>query len=151
MAISTDEVRSILTNLAEICKDGEEGFREASEKVSRTDLKTLFTEFSAQRTRFAAELQTTISKLGGEPSQSGTLSGAAHRGWLNLKAMVTGNNDAAIIAECERGEDVAKQAYSNALTKDVPTDVRTIIERQSQEVLTTHNRVRDLKLQTSHA
>ncbi len=151
MAITTDEVRSILNNLSEICKDGEEGFRESSEKVTRTDLKTLFSGFSAQRARFAAELQTTLAKLGGDPSQSGTLAGAAHRGWLNLKSMVTGQNDAGIIAEAERGEDVAVKAYREALTKDVPLDVREIIEEQSKVVLDTHNQVRALKMRTQHA
>ena len=151
MAITTDEVRSTLTNLAEVCKDGEEGFRESSEKITRTDLKTLFSEYSAQRAKFAAELQTTIAKLGGEPSQSGTLAGAAHRGWLNLKSMVTGQSDVAIIAEAERGEDVAVKAYRDALSKDVPLEVRDIIQKQSSVVLATHNKVRDLKQNTSHA
>jgi uncharacterized protein (TIGR02284 family) len=32
----------------------------------------------------------------------------------------------------ERGEDTAKHAYEAALKQDLPTDVRTIIERQYQ-------------------
>ncbi len=151
MAISTDEVRSILTNLAEVCKDGEEGFRESSEKVSRTDLKTLFLEYSSQRARFAATLQTTLAQLGGTPSQSGTFAGAAHRGWINLKAMVAHQDDAAIISEAERGEDVAVKSYREALTKDLPTDVRQIIEQQAREVQETHNKVRALEIRTQHA
>ena len=151
MAISTDEVRSTLTELAEICKDGEEGYRDAAGKVTSSSLRTMFTEFSSQRAHFASELHTTIAKLGGEPSQSGTFAGAVHRGWLNLKGMVTGHDDAAIIAECEAGEDAAMKQYREALAKDVPTEVRSLIESQFAKVQATHNTVRDLKHQTTPA
>lgn len=151
MAISTDEVRSTLSGLSEICKDGEEGYRDAATKVTSPSLRTMFHEYSAQRAKFASELQTTIAKLGGEPSQSGTFAGAAHRGWLNLKAMVSGNTDASIIAECEAGEDAAMKAYKDALAKDVPTEVRSIIEAQFVKVQATHNTVRDLKHETTPA
>ena len=145
MAISTDEVRSILKDLSQICKDGEEGFRDAAEKITRTDLKSKFSEYSSQRAHLAAELQTALAKLGGNPSQEGTFAGAAHRGWLNLKGMVSGHSDAAIIAECEAGEDTAVKHYRDALAKDVPTEVRSLIQEQFAAVQATHNVVRDLK------
>ncbi len=151
MAISTDEVRSTLTDLAQICKDGEEGFRDAATKVSNPQLQKMFNEYSSQRAHFASELHTAIAKLGGEPSQSGTLAGAAHRGWLNLKGMVTGHSDAAVIAECEAGEDTAMKHYRDALEKDVPTEVRSLIQTQFSKVQATHNTVRDLKHQTTTA
>jgi uncharacterized protein (TIGR02284 family) len=46
----------------------------------------------------------------------------------------TGMNEHSVLAECERGEDAAKHAYEAALKQDLPTDVRTIIERQYQGV-----------------
>ena len=39
----------------------------------------------------------------------------------------------------------AKHAYEAALKQDLPTDVRTIIERQYQGVKANHDRVRDLR------
>lgn len=151
MAISTDEVRSTLTGLAEICKDGEEGYRDAATKVTASSLKTMFNEYAAQRAGFASELQTTVAKLGGEPSKAGTLAGAAHRGWLNLKGMITGHSDSAIIAECEAGEDSAVKHYREALAKDVPTEIRSLIETQFAKVQAAHNTIRDLKHQTSNS
>ena len=151
MAISTDDVRSTLKDLAQICRDGEEGFREAATKVTRADLKTLFSELSAQRASLGSDLRTAIAKLGGEPDTGGTVSGAVHRTWMDLKAMVTGSDDAAIISEAERGEDTAKEHYRDALKKDLPTEIRKLVERQHQTVLDTHNRVRALELKTHHA
>jgi uncharacterized protein (TIGR02284 family) len=68
-----------------------------------------------------------------------------HRGWINLKSTITGMDDAAVLAEAERGEDSAKRAYESALKKDLPQDLRAIVERQYQGVKQNHDRVRDLR------
>ena len=48
-----------------------------------------------------------MQRLGGRPEEGGSVSGAVHRGWMNIKDAVAGHDDKAIIAEAERGEDVA--------------------------------------------
>jgi len=68
-----------------------------------------------------------------------------HRAWINIKSAITGMNEHAVLAECERGEDTGKHTYEEALKQDLPTDVRTIIERQYQGVKENHDRVRDLR------
>ena len=147
MALSTDEIRSELNNLKEVCKDGENGFREAAEKLTRTDLKSLFLDFSSQRARFASQLDSQISKLGGEPSDGGTAAAFFHRRLLDLKTLAGHDHDKAIVSEAERGEDVAKKSYQEALAKDLPTDLHDLIQEQYRTVLDTHNKVRALELQ----
>ena len=51
---------SILNNIIETLKDGQEGFRAASEDVKSPDLKSLFSEYSLQRSAFAGELQSLV-------------------------------------------------------------------------------------------
>ena len=63
---------------------------------------------------------------------------------MNIKSTVTDVNEAVALAECERGEDVAKRAYEVALQKDLPPDAKSIVERQYQGVKQSHDRVRDL-------
>src|SRR4029078_8704180 len=48
---------STLNGLIETLKDGQEGFRQASEAVKDCQLKMLFGEYSLQRAKFAGELQ----------------------------------------------------------------------------------------------
>ena len=151
MSLDTKEVCSILNDLVETCKDGEEGFRTAAEHVTNPSYKSLFSEFSAQRVKFAAELQIEVTRLGGEAQKSGSISAAAHRGWLDLKSAVTHGEDSSIVAECERGEDNAKKHYREALAKDLPGEVRTIVERQARTVQETHDKVRSLDVRTSHS
>lgn len=139
------ETISTLNGLIEVCKDGEAGFREAADGVDRADLKTLFGEFSSQRAQFAGELQSLVHTLGGDPERSGSLTGAMHRGWMNIKAAVTGKDEAAILNECERGEDTAKMAYQEAQGHDLPDYVRETIQNQYQSVLTAHDRIKSLR------
>lgn len=145
MAVSTGEFTSVLNDLIETCKDGEQGFREAAEGVQSPTLKSLFQEYSAQRAQFAAELQQQVAQLGKTPETTGSAAGALHRGWIDLKSAITGKDDKAIVNECERGEDVAMDSYRKALAKDIPSDLRSIIERQFQGVSSAHDRVRALK------
>jgi len=63
--------------------------------------------------------------------ESGSVLGAVHRGWLNIKSMLTGDTVYVILAECERGEDVAKANYSKALSHDLPDDIRNVVQQQS--------------------
>src|SRR5687768_6697741 len=120
---SNDDVISTLNGLIETCKDGQDGFKEAAEGVERSDLKSLFYEFSQQRAQFAGELQSLVQTLGGDPENSGSVAAAIHRGWINIKSAVTGKDDGAILNECERGEDSAKDTYKEALKQPLPANV----------------------------
>ncbi|WP_313116334.1 ferritin-like domain-containing protein [Ectopseudomonas guguanensis] len=139
-----DLVRT-LNKLIETCKDGEAGFKVCAEDVKRPDLKQLFSQRSRQCGEAAAELQRTVLELGGEPEDSTSVSADLHRRWVDLKSLITGKDEEAILNEAERGEDVAKERYSEALTQNLPPEIRTLVERQYQGVLHNHNEVRALR------
>ncbi len=145
MAIDNDEVISTLNNLVETCKDGQNGFRTAAEGVKDTKLTTLFNTYSQQRGQFAAELQNEVRRLGGEPEETGSTAAVLHRGWINIKSAVTGEDEGAIISECERGEDSAVNAYEEALKNNLPGDVKMLVERQFSQVKEAHDLVRSLE------
>jgi uncharacterized protein (TIGR02284 family) len=147
---SNDSVISTLNSLIETCKDGQYGFKEAAEGVERTDLKSLFYEFSQQRAEFAGVLQGLVRSLGGEPEDTGSISGAAHRSWIDIKAAVTGRDEEAILNECERGEDYAREAYTDALKLTLPANVTDILTQQAQAVQAAHNRVKMLRDAEGH-
>jgi len=144
-----DTVISTLNGLIETCKDGQNGFLDASGAVKDLHLKSLFAKFSQQRAHFAGELQQEVIRLGEDPEKKGSVAASIHRGWINLKAAVTGGSESAIIAECERGEDSAKSEYRKALDSGLlPGDIRAIVERQFVEVKATHDQVRSLEIKT---
>ncbi|MBV9210204.1 MAG: PA2169 family four-helix-bundle protein [Acidobacteria bacterium] len=149
MANTNDEVISTLNNLIETCKDGQEGFRTAADGVKNGDLKTLFHTYSQQRAQFAAELQNEVRRLGGDPEQTGSVAATLHRGWINIKSAVTGEDEGAVISECERGEDSAVRNYEDAIKGGLPGDVSAIVQRQYSEVQEAHDRIRALERASS--
>jgi uncharacterized protein (TIGR02284 family) len=132
--MANEDTISTLNELIETCKDGQNGFQEAAEGVERSDLKSLFYEYSQQRSQFAGELQSLVREIGGDPEDSGSVAAAVHRGWINIKSAVTGKDDNAILSECERGEDSAKNAYQKATEQDLPANVKTTIQEQYNAV-----------------
>ena len=148
-AASMHDFVTTLNSLVETCKDGEQGYRKAAANVKRTDLQGLFNEYAQQRAQFASALQMEVSRIGGEPEKSGSASAAVHRGWMDLKGAVTGKDDHSILEEAERGEDVAVKAYRDALGKDLPTDLRSVVEHQYQAVEKSHQKIRSLRDNTT--
>ncbi len=136
---------SLLNDLTEVLKDGQEGFRAASEAIEDPALKTMLSDASLQRSRFSGELQQLVRDLGEEPEKTSSVSSALHRGWINLRASLQGGDAHAIFAECERGEDSAVANYKEALEAELPANVRSVIERQYTTVKATHDKVRDLR------
>jgi uncharacterized protein (TIGR02284 family) len=140
------ETVSVLDELIETLKDGQEGFKQAAEAVKDPQLKSLFSEYSQQRSRFASALQNEVRSLGEtEPETTSSTAGALHRGWINLKSAVTGGDDHAILAECERGEDSAVEEYKKALQDDLSPSVYEIVSRQYAEIKAAHDRIRNLR------
>jgi len=138
-------VISTLNGLIETCKDGQNGFKEAAEGVERSDLKSLFYEFAQQRAQFVGELQSLVRTIGGDPENSGSTLAAIHRGWINIKSVVTGKDEHAILNECERGEDSAKNAYKSALESGLPANVLDTVQTQYTSVQSAHDRVKAMR------
>ena len=138
-------IDSTVNGLIETCRDGQEGFKQAAAGVERSDLKSLFFEFSQQRAKFVGELQDIVRTLGGDPENAGSFAGSIHRGWINIKSVVTGNDEGAILNECERGEDAAKKAYTEALETALPAYVQQQVQDQYTAVQTAHDRVKALR------
>lgn len=143
--MDNEAVISTLNDLIETCKDGENGFRNAAEGVQNSDLISLFNTYSQQRGKFASQLQSEVRTLGGDPEKTGSTAAAMHRGWMDIKSTVTGKDEAAVISECERGEDSAVKAYEEALEKDLPADIRAIVNTQFAQVKEAHDRIRSLE------
>lgn len=140
---------SVIEDLVETLEDGRKGFSEAAEKLSEdghTQLAEQMREFSDQRARFSNELREMARSAGAELDEEGSAAGALHRGWMDLKAALTGDDPHAILAAAEAGEDHAVGEYEDALEDDgLSGEFRDLVVRQADEVRRAHDRVRDLR------
>lgn len=143
--MNNGQVGDTLKKLAGTLRDGEKGFSESAEKAEAANLKSLFSELSMQRGQLATELEPLTRQYGETPREGGSVVAALHRGWLDVRAAITGHDDYGVVAEAERGENVAKGNYEDALKEDLPADVRMIVEAQYAKVKAGHDRVTSLR------
>ena len=141
----SDNITSILNDLVETSNDGEKGFRAAAEDTKNAELQAVFLRRAQDCATGASDLQQLVTRIGGKPKEGGSVAGAVHRGWANLKAAVSGRTDLAILEECERGEDVAKARYRKALEETLAEDIRVVVQRQYDGVMRNHDQIRDLR------
>ena len=135
-----------IDNLIETLKDGQEGFKQAAEGVSNSNLKSLFRDYSQQRSRFATALQGEARRhVETDPETSSSATGALHRGWMNLKSAITGGDEHAILAECERGEDSAIEEYKKALADGLSPSAQELVSRQFAEIKAAHDQIKSLR------
>jgi len=146
--MDNDDIVDILNDLIETTKDGEYGFRTSAERAHSANVKATLNSRAASCAAGAAELQALVRQYGGEPEDDGTAMGAMHRGWVAVKAAIStsAHEDHALLAECERGEDKAVNAFRKAAQEPgLPADVRAVIERQLQGARANHDQVKALR------
>jgi hypothetical protein len=135
---------SVLNDLIEVSRDGEEGFRKAAEDAKNPELKTLFSSRAEMargrascrpRSRHWAASRKTTAAWPARCIAAG--SACAPRCRIARSGHPRGNR---------KGEDVAKKKYAEALQEtDLSFDIRALIERQYQGVLRNHDLIRDLR------
>lgn len=138
----------VVSNLIELNNDRVDGFEKALKDLGEgnTDLKSLFEYYSQQSRRFSQELAAVGAQSGADTDTGNSVSGTLHRAWIDVKALFTGNDREAILNECERGEDVIKKAYRDALAENSLTPAALqVVTAQSQEINQAHDRIKALR------
>lgn len=142
----SEEAIGILEELVETCRDGQNGYRDAAEHVTDSNLRHFFNQQSLERSGFAAELEEELIKLGEkDPDRTGSAGAAIHRAWIDVKSTL-GGGDHTILASVESGEDKAKNSYAKAAqSQDLPEYLSAIVRRQYASIQAAHDHVRSLR------
>ena len=156
MATLNETTARAYNDLVEINKTASKGYQEAAEGVTSPQLKSELSKLSQQRAQFTAELTQHASQLGLNVTDDNTIEGvitdaaaAVHRGWINLKSVITGHSDAAILGECETGDAIALKAYETALAAELPQQAKSVIEQQHSQILSSKNQITQWKGQAA--
>lgn len=136
------EVETTLRSVIQSLIDGQEGFREIGDDLKDETLKRHFLAESLKRAEFRGDLEAVLHREGvHDVNESGTASGAVHRVWAGLKSKL-GGGDHALLVTAEQAEDEAKEAYRNALDKELPLPLRQLLSSQSAHIQVSHDYVR---------
>ena len=141
-----DEITTLNT-LTTTLIDSVTGFEDAAANIEGSSrLQQLFRERASERRQVVEELRGEVRRLGGNPEDDGSFLGKAHQRFLDLKSVVTGRDEQAIINEVERGEDYLKEKFETALSSgSLSGESRAVVERAYQSVRSGHDQVSALK------
>jgi uncharacterized protein (TIGR02284 family) len=145
---NTKETIEVLNDLIQINNDRIAGYEKAIKetKPEDEDLKVLYATMIAESHRNKIALATEVQTMGAEVEQGTTSSGKIYRAWMDVKAVFTGHDRHAVLANCEAGEDAAQKAYHTALEhENLPAYIRELLVRQKESLLESHNEVKALR------
>lgn len=142
----TDETTTLNTLISTLI-DSVTGFEDAAANIEGSSrLQQLFRERASERRRVVEDLRAEVRRLGGNPEDDGSFLGKAHQRFLDLKSVITGRDEQAIINEVERGEDYLKEKFETALNSGTLSgESRAVVERAYQSVRSGHDQVSALK------
>jgi uncharacterized protein (TIGR02284 family) len=136
------EVEEALRLVIETLIDGQEGFQKIGDHLQDETLKRYFLAESLKRAQFRGELETVLHQEGVHDIKiSGTVTGTIQRSWGDLKAHL-GGGDHTLLETAEQGEDSAKEAYADALNRELPLPIRQILTTQAAHIQSAHDYVK---------
>ncbi|MCC4297226.1 ferritin-like domain-containing protein [Aurantimonas coralicida] len=125
---------SILETLTDTAVDSALGYETASEKADNAGLKQTLREQAGKRRDTVRMLNAEIVRVGGEPRESGSTLGAAHRAFTSLADAFEDSNEAAV-ERVEEGEDYIEKKFREALDgRDLTAETRAVVQRAHDEI-----------------
>ncbi len=131
----TETIGEKLNTLLEKTYDAEKGFKTASENVKNTALKNYFKQKANERYQFGHELKTEIKSYGQEVDKGGSLTGKAHRTWMDIKSFINIDNEESMLEEAIRGEKATIEDYSKVLEETrLPSSTLDLLTKQKHQI-----------------
>lgn len=144
----TDKLGNKLNELLEKNYDAEEGFKKASENAKHVGLKSYFSNKAQERYNFGHEIKSELKNFGKEPDKGGSVTGSAHRTWMEVKSWFSADNDESMLEEAIKGEKASVDEYRDVLNDTaLPGSTKQLLETQKNTIehgLTNIKRLEDL-------
>lgn len=140
------ETTTTLNTLIATLIDSVEGYQKSAGDVKNRRFAELFNERCRERQHAITGLQAAVAAEGGNPEDDGSVMGTVHRAFQSLREVVSSRDDAAIIAEIERGEDYLKEKFKAALRHaDLSPQAREAVNVAWESVRAGHDEMSALK------
>ena len=126
---------TVLNTLIKTVNDSIQGYQESAKDIGNQRLASMFQDRAMERQKVATMLQAEVGRLGGDPSDGGSILGSAHQIFLDMKSAITGKDDDAILAEVQRGEEYLRDKFDTALANaDLGGSTREVVNQAAQSV-----------------
>lgn len=140
------ETVNVLQDIIEKNYDAEKGYSKAMEDAKNPALKGFLQQQAAKRSRFATEIDQELRQLGETPKESGSVTGAIHRTWIDIKSSLAGNDDEAVLEEVIRGEKASVDEYKDVIEKHtLAPKINSMLQSQMGDIQSTLNKVKRIE------
>lgn len=129
-------IESRLKDVVERTEDSVKGFEKAANIAKELGTKSYFEQKAKERKRFIKQLHNATPVLDlGNTKVEGSIKGAAHRSWMDMKAFFSSDNDEKMLEEAVRGDKAAIKEYNEVIADtNVPGRVREILREQKDVI-----------------
>lgn len=144
-----DKAIEVFNTLIKINNNRIEGYETASKETTDADLKSLFFHLGQATLKCKRELIYEIRKMGGEPLEGdGTISNTFSKVWNDVKGAFTKNDRVSILNSCEYDENVAVDAYYEALNNNLEflgAEQQALLNKQYLSISSGLSKIKDLR------
>jgi len=127
-------VQQVIDNL----RDAQEGLQKTGEAIKEEPVKLFLLAESLARAEFRGELENILIQEGvHDVHETGTATGKLLKAWSAVKLKL-GAGDDSLLEIAEKEEQLAIEAYHQALSKKLPGPIKEVLETQVQRVVASH-------------
>ena len=146
--IKNEEIVDDLNELVKINNDRIQGYEKAIEDNEDAQLDDLFRHYVIQSQKFRSQLAEHIVRIDGKGVTDATstdITSKIHRAWIDIKSAVTGKDRDTVLSSVEFGENIAVEAYKNAIEKDhIPAHIKEDLTKQLAELNEAYQKIKAL-------
>ncbi|SHJ11042.1 ferritin-like domain-containing protein [Aquimarina spongiae] len=146
MTTYSEKVGGKLNDLLEKTYDAEKGFKKAADNVKHSGLKNYFNQKAQERHDFGYALKAEIKSFGQPVDNGGSITGTMHRAWMDVKSVLSKDNEESMLEEAIRGEEATVEEYNDVLSETtLPPSTQTILTQQKNKIMNGLSSIRRLE------
>ena len=148
--MAADKTAGTLNHLIAVCRDAEEFYGYAAEKVSGAQLQPLLRQTAGLHREIAEVLRPHVSSAGSSPAEGGTLGGKLRQLKGGVKATLAADTKAALVPELEDTQRTVVQAFESALDDPVNDAAKRLVAAKLEVLKATHARIAEIARRAGH-
>lgn len=139
------ETKDLLLDLIEVLQDGHKGMMDIGQRLHSEPAREFLLRESQIRAEFAGVIENELHRMGEhDVEQRGTVGGAIHRAWGDLKARL-GASDDSLLGAAELGELGTRVICERVLAGKLPGDIHELVATQHQHIVSTLDQLRAMR------
>jgi uncharacterized protein (TIGR02284 family) len=149
--MAADKTAGPLNHLIAVCRDAEQFYSYAAEKVSGSQLQPLLRQTAGLHREIGEALRPHVSGAGASPAEGGTLAGKLRQLKGGVKATLASDTEAALMPELEDTQQTVVQAFESTLGDPVDDAAKRLVAAKLEVLKATHARIAEIARRAAQA